>query len=163
VSTTRVYVPTTLRGLRTMLTADGIGPAPFLAHAVTAALRTAYGDGGEEEWEYAATSAAARTSLGLLAEGDEPRRVVVAADVEAVQAAAGPDPTLVEVREVVPFRGVAAVLVDTADAASDVAAAAAHWVDAERGDAAAERVVDRCLDRDLAWYATQEVDALLAR
>ena len=160
-SSIRVYVPSSSAGLRTLVANNGIGPAPFIAHAVTEDLRRAYPEGGEEELEYAAMAAAARTSLGLLVEGEAPRRVVVAVDAGTVVPLRDEDPTLVEVGEVVPYRRVAAVLVDSEDAADDVAAATAVWADAEAGDADAESVVDRCLDHDLAWYATQEIGDLL--
>ena len=58
-SGTRVFVPSTWSGLRSFVTADGIGPAPFFAHAVTDELRAAYPEGNDEEWEYAALTAAA--------------------------------------------------------------------------------------------------------
>lgn len=161
-SGTRVYVATSWRGLRGLVTADGLGPAPFFGHAVTDALRAAYPEGGEEEWEYAATAAAARTCVGLLDDEDPPRRVVVAVDADTVTPARDDDPTLVEVGEVVPFRRVAAVLVDTDDAAGDVAAARRAWPAATAGDPDAEAVLDRCLDHELAWYAVQEVGDLLA-
>ena len=45
------------------MTADGIGPAPFVGHAVTPAVREELPDVGEEEWEYAASTAAAQSSL----------------------------------------------------------------------------------------------------
>jgi uncharacterized protein DUF6912 len=161
VSGTRVFVATSWSGLRGIVVSDGIGPAPFFAHAVTDELRAAYPEGGEEEWEYAALTAAARTSLGLIGEDDATRRVVVAVDAETVLPAADEDPTVVEVGEVVPYRKIAAVLVDPVDAQDLVAEAAACWADAEAGDEEAERVVDRCLDLDLAWYATQEIGDLL--
>jgi hypothetical protein len=158
---TRVYVPSSWAGLRSLVTNDGIGPAPFLGHAVTDELRAAYPGGGEEEWEYVAMVAASRSSLGLIGEGDPPRRVVVAVDATTVVAAGDADPSVVEVAEVVPYRRLAAVLVDTPDAAGDVAVARDRWADAEGGDADAESVVDRCLDRELAWYAAQEIGDLL--
>ncbi len=161
-SGTRVYVASSWSGLRTLVTSDGLGPAPFAAHAVTPALQEAYADGGEEEWEYAAMAAAARTSLGLLADDDAPRRVVIAVDAEGVVPVDSEDPTEVEVGEVVPFRRVAAVLVDSADAEADVAAAIGCWADAEAGDEAAEATVERCSERELAWYANQEIGDLLA-
>lgn len=157
----RVYVATTWTGLQQIVTADGIGPAPFFAHAVTRALRAAWPDGEDEELEYAATSAAARTSLGLLTDEDPPRRVVLAVDAETVLESDDEDPTVVEVGEVVPMRLVAAVLVDTEDAAEDVAAAREAWPATLRGDADAEAVVDRCLDRELAWFAVQEIGELM--
>lgn len=161
-SSTRVFVPTSWSGLRGFVVSDGIGPAPFFAHAVTDDLRAAYADGGEDEWEYAALTAAARTSLGLIGEGDPARRVVVAVDAGTVVRAHDEDPTVVEVGEVIPYRRIAAVLVDPVDARDVVAAAAAAWAEAEAGDPEAEQVVDRCLDLDLAWYATQELGDLLS-
>lgn len=158
---TRVYVATTWRGLRRVVTADGIGPAPFFGHAVTRALREAWPDGGDEELEYAATTAAARTCLGMLTDEDPPRRVVLAVDAETVRESEDVDPTVVEVGEVVPMRLVAAVLVDTQDAADDVVAAREAWPRTLQGDAEAEAVVDRCLDHDLAWFAVQEIAQLL--
>jgi hypothetical protein len=128
---------------------------------VTRALRAAWPDGEDEELEYAATSAAARTSLGLLTDEDPPRRVVLALDAETVIESDDEDPTVVEVGEVVPMRLVAAVLVDTEDAAADVTAAREAWPATLQGDADAEAVVDRCLDRDLAWFAVQEIGELL--
>ncbi len=73
------------------------------------------------------------------------------------------DPTLVEVGEVVPFRRVAAVLVDLESTAEVVRAASAAWPEAEGGDEEALGVVERALDHDLAWYATQEIGDLLGR
>ena len=158
----RVFVATTWTGLQQIVTADGIGPAPFFGHAVTRALRAAWPEAGDEELEYAATLAAARTSLGLLTDEDPPRRVVLAVDAETVvEADDDADPTVVEVGEVVPMRLVAAVLVDTEDAADEVEAARAAWPAVLEGDADAEAVLDRCLDRDLAWFAVQELGELL--
>lgn len=158
----RVFVATTWTGLQQVVIADGIGPSPFFGHAVTRALRAAWPEAGDEELEYAATLAAARTSLGLLTDEDPPRRVVLAVDAETViEADDDADPTVVEVGEVVPMRLVAAVLVDTVDAADEVEAARAAWPAALEGDADAEAVVDRCLDRDLAWFAVQELGDLL--
>lgn len=156
--TTRVYVPTTMRGLRAVVSSDGIGPAPFAAHAVTDAVRTELADGSDEEWEYAAASAAALVSVGLLGDDDPPRRVVVAVDVPSVRAVASDDPTLVEVAEAVPLRRVAAVLADSGAAETDVAAAREAVLE---GAAGADRLLDRCLDHDLGWWAAQEIGALL--
>ncbi len=163
-SPVRVYVPTSLAGLRAMLAAGGLGPAPLLAHAVTRALRAQWPDAGDEEWEYAASAAAAQASLGLLARADcsAPRRVVVAVDVAVVrEQPAEADPTVVEVEEVVPLRRVAAVLVDDATAEADVRAGADRWAAAQDGDPGAVRAVERCQDHDLGWFATQEIDQLL--
>ena len=161
-SAVRVYVPSTLRLLAAMVAAGGVGPPPLPAHAVTEALREAWPEAGEEEWEYVALTAAARDSLGLRTEDDMPRRVVLALDADAVAPTQEGAPTLVEVGEVVPIRRVAAVHVDSPDAAAAVTSARAAWTRAEDGDEAAEAVVEECLDHELGWYAVQEVDALLA-
>jgi hypothetical protein len=157
---TRVYVPSTLGRLRSIVTSDGIGPAPFVAHAVTDAVRDAWPDGTEEDWEYAVSSAAALSSIGLLHDAEPARRVVIAVDVPAVRPAGVDDPTVVEVDDVVPFRWIGAVLADAADALEDVTAArdalAAHD---ERADALAER----CLDHELGWWAAQEIGDLLGQ
>jgi hypothetical protein len=158
VSSVRVYVPSTLGRLRAVVTADGVGPAPFVAHAVTDALRADYSDGGDEEWEYSASAAAAQSSLGLLLEDEPARRVVIAVDVPSARPAEDDDVTVVEVDEVVPMRRVAAVLADSADAEADVAAAR-DALAAGSGGAAA--LVDRCLDHELGWWAVQEISDLL--
>ena len=163
-SRTRVYVPSTWAGLRELVVSNGLGPPPMWAHAVTVGLRESYAEGGDEEWEYVALTAAARSSLALIAEDDVPRRVVVALDADTVLPGdVVDDPTVVQVGEAVPFRRVAAVLVDSADAQRDVRAARDAWAAADARDAEAERLVDRCLDRELAWFAAQEVGDLLAR
>ncbi len=155
---TRVYVPSTLGRLRGIVTADGIGPAPFVAHAVTDAVRVAYADGGDEEWEYAASTAAAQSSLGMLHDDEPARRVVVAVDVPSARAAGTVDPTVVEVDDVVPFRRIAAVLADAEDAEADVAAARDALV---AGSEDAEELGERCLDHELGWWAAQEIGDLL--
>ncbi|HJR37217.1 MAG TPA: hypothetical protein VJ819_02430 [Nocardioidaceae bacterium] len=161
-SGTRVYLPSTLSRLADVLASGAVGPAPLRGHAVTEALRTAWPDGGEEEWEYAALSSAAQDSVGLLTATDQPRRVVVVVDgVRAVPVEADDDPTLVEVREVVAAHTIAAVHSDSGRAEADVAAARDAWADAAAGDATASVVVERCLEHELGWFASQEIDDLL--
>lgn len=159
--TTRVYVPSSMALLRELLISGGIGPVPVLAHAVTDALRADLPDSGEEEWEYAALTAAAQDSLALIAEDDEPRRVVVVAEADSVVPVPGAEGGQVELDEVVPLRKVVAVHVDSDDAGEDVAAARASWPDAEAGDEAALATVERCLDHELGWFATQEIGELV--
>jgi len=160
VNTTRVYVPSTLSMVKEIVASGGIGPGPIVAHAVTDALRAEYPDGTDEDWEYAAMSAAAYESLALIAADDTMRRVVIAADSASVIPVERGDLTLVEVDEVIPEAKIAALLVDTEDAEPDVAAASTALVDAEGGDDAALTVVDRCMDRELAWFAGQEIGDL---
>jgi len=147
--------------LRELVISGGIGPVPVLAHAVTDDLRAAFADAGEEEWEYAALTAAAQDSLALIAEDDEPRRVVVVAEADSVVPVPGAEASQVELDEVVPLRKVVAVHVDSDDATEDVAAARARWPDAEAGDEAALATVERCLDHELGWFATQEIGDLV--
>jgi hypothetical protein len=157
--TVRVYVACTPGRLREVLAAGGIGPSPVHAHAVTAAVRAELADVGEEEWEYAASTAAAQASVALL-RGDEPaRRVVLAVDVPAVREVPELDPTLVEVDDVVPFRLVAAVLADSADAVPTVAAARDALA---TGAPDADLLLERCLGHELGWWGVQEVPELLA-
>jgi hypothetical protein len=156
---TRVYVPSSITGLKELLVSGGIGPVPLHAHAVTDDVRAALPDAAEEEWEYAVLNAAALDSVGLLTEDDPPRRVVVVAEAGSVTP--GSDGSLVEVDEVVPLRQVVAVHVDGDDAAEVVAAARAVWSEAEAGDEAATAAVERCLDHELGWFATQEIGDLV--
>jgi hypothetical protein len=157
-SVVRVYVPSSMRSLREVVDSREIGPAPIVAHAVTEALRIAYPDGGEEEWEYAAAAAAGLASIGLLS-GDEPaRRVVLAVDVPRVSSVDSEDPTAVRIDEATPFRRVAAVLADAAEAEPDVARARDALAS---GAADAEVAQERCLDHELGWWATQEIATLL--
>ena len=89
----RVYLPSTLPGLRALLETGELGRPPLPAYAVTGALREWYAEGDEEELEYAAMTLAARASVRLLDRAlvldptTPPRRVVVAAEVD-VRAAA---------------------------------------------------------------------------
>lgn len=164
---TRVYVPSTLSRLRAVLAAGLVSPGPFVAHAVTAAVRDALADSGEEEWEYAAATVAAQSAVALLTEDEPARRVVLAVDVPAGPAdpadptGRGPDPedpTLVEVGAAAPVRWLAAVLADSREAETVVAAARDAVA---RAAPEADRLLERCLDLELGWWAAQEVEMLL--
>lgn len=157
----RVYVPSTPTRLKAIVAADGVGPAPFLAHAVTDGLRAALADAGDEDWEYAASTTAAQSSLALLTDAEPARRVVLALDVAQVRPVGGDDVTLVEVDQPAPFRRIAAVLADDDGADAAVAAAREAWAQAEAEAPDAVELVERCLDHDLGWYATQEIGDLL--
>jgi hypothetical protein len=137
----RVYVPATLTLLARYVEEGGVGPAPVAARAVTTWLRQAWPEGDEEEWEYAALSAAADDAAGLLGPEDPPRRVVLAADVDDVVVQEGS--SAVHVDSAFPMTVVRAVHVDTDDL-----------------DRAASYDPDR--QGDLAWYAVQEIPDLLA-
>jgi hypothetical protein len=161
---TRVYVPLTWEGLRS-LQADGRLPAGP-AYAVTPGLRELYAASGmteEEDLEYVAMTVAARVSLTRLDPStDVARRVVVAVDAEVGPAASDEHPALVRLAADVPLARVASVHVDTPDLTGEVAAAAAALPAAAEGDAGAAALVDALDGEDLAWYAVQEVADLLA-
>lgn len=136
---TRVYLPLTSGALAALLS-DGRLDGPRRAHAVTQALREAWPDGDQEEWEYAALMAAGEDSWAARGPGDRPRRHVVAADVPSVEELGDrEDPTAVQVAADVPWKRVAAAHVDVLDHPDG-----------------AEPPAD-----DLAWFATQEVADLV--
>ncbi|MGI5443668.1 DUF6912 family protein [Streptomyces shenzhenensis] len=166
----RVYVPLTLPGLAEAHRTGELGTGPFVAYAVTPALREWYLSDDIEELEYAALNRAALASLRQLAadHGAPRRRVVVAVDVP--EGAAMPDPdrgldpaALGEVRVTgpVPLAKAAAVHADADDAEEDVAAAVTAVPAADEGDDDAQFVVDGAEDHELLWYATQEIPALV--
>jgi hypothetical protein len=168
----RVYVPLTLPGLAEAYKTGELGTGPFVAYAVTPALREWYLSDDIEELEYAALNRAGLASLRLLAAdpGAARRRVVVAVDVPDGTAQADPDRGLdpaalgeVRVTGSVALARAAAVHVDMDDAAADVTAAAEALAAADRGDDDAQFVVDGAEDHELLWYATQEIPNLVGQ
>ncbi|MFB8777425.1 DUF6912 family protein [Streptomyces broussonetiae] len=166
----RVYVPLTLPGLAEAYRTGELGAGPFVAYAVTPALREWYLSEDIEELEYAALSRAALASLRLLAAdaGAPRRRVVVAVDVSDGAATSDPDRGLdpealgeVRVAGSVALAKAASVHVDSDDAEADVAAAVAALEAADGGDDDAQFVVDGAEDHELLWYATQEIGNLV--
>ncbi|WP_131736355.1 DUF6912 family protein [Actinomadura roseirufa] len=161
----RVYLPSTLALLAGVHAAREIAPAPLTAYAVTPALREWYAGGDLEELEYAAMTAAARASLGLLAADPSAprRRVVLAAEIPDQSVARVPDDerALVAVSEPVPWKWIASAHVDELAAVPDVTAAIAALPAAEAGDDDALFTVDGAEGHELLWYATQELQDLL--
>ncbi|MFJ3302770.1 DUF6912 family protein [Streptomyces sp. NPDC086549] len=166
----RVYVPLSLPGLAEAYKTGELGAGPFVAYAVTPALREWYLSDDIEELEYAALSRAALASLRLLAAEPDAvrRRVVVAVDVADGAATADPDRALdpaalgeVRVAGAVRLAKAASVHVDADDAQEDVAAAAQALEAADGGDDDAQFVVDEAEDHELLWYATQEIPNLV--
>jgi hypothetical protein len=161
----RVYLPTTLTALTSLLRAGAIGPAPVHGYAVTPALREWYASGDLEELEYVAMAHAARASLRLLA--DDPRaarrRVVLAADVPDGQVSHNggfDEPTVVEVGTPVTMDQVVSAHVDDLLAVNDIAEAAAALPAADKGDDDAQFAVDGAEGHELLWYASQELGFL---
>ncbi len=160
----RVYLPSTLAGLRSAVAAGEISPPPLTACAVTPALREWYVEGDSEELEYVALTAAARASLRLLAADPSAprRRVVMAADVaDTTVRPAGTDRTEVSVSVAVPLAVVAAVHVDDGPAAAVVAAVLALPA-ADAGDEDAEFLLAETESHELQWYAAAEISELVA-
>lgn len=161
----RVYLPATFPVLRALLDTGSIGPAPVRGFAVTPSVREWYAEGDEEELEYAALREAAGASLRLLDTDPaaERRRVVVAAEVSdaLVQPRPELDRAVVSLSEPVALSAVAAVHADTADAEDAVRAAAAMALEADLGSEDAQFVVDGADGYELAWYASQEIGALV--
>lgn len=158
-----MYCALTLPALAAVLDA-GTLESP-VAYAVTPALREWYTDGDEEELEYAATTAAARASLRRLGDPAGPgRRVVLAADVPDAMARPAPevDRAAVRLSEPVALSQVISALVDDPSAVPDVRRAAVAVGAADAGDEDAEFAVDSVEDHELAWYAVQELAALVA-
>lgn len=161
----RVYLPATFPRLRALLAENALGPPPLRGFAVTPALREWYAVGDQEELEYAALREAAAASLRLVdTDPDaERRRVVVVAEVadDVVTPRPDLDRSVVSVAVVVPLADVVAVHADTAEAEEAVRAAAAVVLEADLGSADAQTVVDDTEGYELAWYATQEIGALV--
>lgn len=162
----RVYVPATTALLHELVTTSQLATAPVTAFAVTPGLREWYLDDDAEELEYAATLEAARASLRLIASDTSvaPRRVVVAADVPEAQVSIRDDLDrgVVRIGTPVPLRDIVSIHIDDADAENAVRAASSAIDAADLGDGAAQDAVDDAEGFELAWYATQEIEALLA-
>ena len=119
---TRIYIPLTASGLRSLGAHGVVGGAPFLAHAVTESVRASAPTAAQDEWEYAALNNAAQSSASLLSSG-ESCRIVAAADVspDLVGPAAPADSTVgsaVSISESVALKRIASFQVDD-DGSSD--------------------------------------------
>jgi hypothetical protein len=159
----RVYVPATVPMLAALRASGQLGAVE--GHAVTPALREWYAEGDEEELEYVAFTRAAQGALRLLRHDlDAPRRrVVVSADVPAalVHREDGElGSSAVRVTAPIELRSVAAIHVDSAGAADDVAAAVGVVEEALAGDPDAQFTVDGAEDHELEWYDVSELDTL---
>jgi hypothetical protein len=138
----RVYVPTTLDGLQRWYD-DDVLRAPVAAWAVTDTLRDELGDVGDEEAEYAVSTAAAEASLHLLVDERRKRGRRVVVVTELSYSVVQPDdesPGAVTVMAPIEGSRIDAVLADSDDVPLTGSG--------ESGD--------------LAWFATQEIVQLLA-
>ncbi|MET7637619.1 hypothetical protein [Streptomyces sp. NPDC005438] len=165
----RVYLPLTLSALRQAHGAGELGPAPRYGYAVTGELREWAGSEDQEELEYLALHQAAEASLRLLADDrEEPdhRRVVIAvewADAEVrTVTPEDDDPGRVRLEAPVPLDRVRAVHLDDPDHAPLVAEAAEALSRHPGPDReAAPEPVERIGERELLWYAPQEIAYLV--
>jgi len=161
----RVYLPATVPMLRSLLDDGELGSPPLRAFAVTPAVREWYVTSDVEELEYAALREAAAASLRLIDAdpGAARRRVVVVADLPDAEVTPKPqlERAVVELSAAVPLSRVAAVHADTAEAEPAVRAAANVVLEADLGSDDAQFVVDGAEGYELAWYATQEIGALI--
>jgi hypothetical protein len=163
----RVYLPATSTVLAALAGSGVLGPAPLTAFAVTPGLREYYLDDDLEALEYAASAEAARAALRLISADPTAakRRFVISADVPDHSVAVHDDLDLGVVRIAVeiPLAWCASVHADDADAEATVAVAADQIDAADLGDQSAEEAVDDAEGFELSWYATQEIDDLLAQ
>jgi hypothetical protein len=163
----RVYLPATSAVLASLASSAVLGPAPLTGFAVTPGLREYYLDDDLEALEYAAASEAARAALRLIAADPSAakRRLVVSADVPdgSVSVRDDLDRGVVRIAVEVPLAWCASVHADDAEAEQTVAAAAEQIDAADLGDPAAEEAVDDAEGFELSWYATQEIEDLLAQ
>lgn len=162
----RVYLPGTVATLRELARSSAVGAPPITAFAVTPGLREWYVDDDIDELEYAAAGEAARASLRLLSAdaGAVPRRVVLSAEIpdDQVEIRDDLDRGVVRLRASVSIERVAALHIDELDAEQIIAAAAASIDAADLGDDEAQAAVDDAEGYELAWFAVQELELLLA-
>jgi hypothetical protein len=162
----RVYLPATSTVLAALAASGVLAPAPLTGFAVTPGLREYYLDDDLEALEYAAAAEAARAALRLIAAdpGAAKRRLVVSADVPdgSVAVRDDLDRGVVRIAVEIPLAWCASVHADDADAEQTVAAAAEQIDAADLGDPAAEEAIDDAEGFELSWYATQEIEDLLA-
>lgn len=182
----RVYVPATIAMLRELVEQREIRAINDTAFAVTPTLREAYASGDDEELAEVAMNEAARAVLRLLAQdlegaqppadregdeasaadtGDSPgpvyRRAVIAADLAGTTLRPDLDDAVVRLAGPVPYKRIAAVHVDLAEAEPQVAKAVDIIDAADLGDTDAEFVLGDAEDHQLAWYGAQELPFLL--
>ena len=166
----RVYLPATMSVLRSLVD-EGRLTGPHTAFAVTPQLREFFAlsdaETDVEELEYAALLTAARASLRLL--DIDPlaprRRVVLAADLPDEAVTPMDDPHVergaVRVTADVRMHDVASAHIDGEEAEEDVRAAVNVVLEADLGSEDAQFVVDQAEGHELAWYASQEIGAVL--
>ena len=143
----RIYVPATWPMLKTLVKTGVLDPIGGTAFALTPGLRESDTSGDDE--------------FGLGEDSTPARRVVVSADLENVTLRPDLDDGAVRIAGCVPFEAIAAVHVDTEEAAYAVREAAGAVDAADLGDLDAEFLVGEAEDHELAWYNPSEVAFLV--
>ncbi|MCW2598973.1 MAG: hypothetical protein JWM02_802 [Frankiales bacterium] len=161
----RVYLPSTLTALRSLLDTGVVGEPPLPGYAVTPALREWYAEGDLEELEYIALTLAAKASVRLLDADQDAvrRRVVVVVEVPdpVVEPATHVDRAAVRISDPVALKLVHAVHVDDPSAIPDVTVAADAVIEADLGSEDAAFRMEQAEGHELQWYASQEIGPLL--
>ncbi len=159
----RVYLPSTLTRLQTLLDESAVTGAPLPGYAVTDDVRAFYDEGDDEELEYLALDLAAAASVRLLDADPSAarRRVVVVVESLRVETVPRVDRAAVRILDDVALRDVKAVHVDDPAAIPDVTAAADAVVAADLGSEPSKLLVEEAAGHELGWYATQEIGTLL--
>lgn len=146
---TRIYVPANAAMLRTLADTGEVKPVSAV-HVVSAWLRGEAPRADVEDLEYTAFDDAAAASLALLA-GQAPRRVVISADVPDDRVREHGEGTGADFDGSVKAKQVAAIHVDDAEAAAQIAAALAE--ETPDLDLIGANVLD--------WYAPTELQDVL--
>ncbi|SDD44605.1 DUF6912 family protein [Glycomyces harbinensis] len=146
----RIYIPADVAMLAHLAEAGEVRPVATV-HAVTAWLTGAAPGADVEDLEYTAFADAATASVGLLA-GQVPRRVVISADVPEALVIERAEGTEADFEGGVSLKQVAAIHVDDAAAAEEIAAELAS------GSPDLGLIEANVLD----WYAPEELQELLA-
>lgn len=147
---TRIYLPADVAMLAHLAETGEVAPVATV-HTVTAWLTGAAPGANEDDLEYTAFADAATASVALLA-GQVPRRVVISADVPEALVIERAEGTEADFEGTVSLKLVAAIHVDDATAAEEIAAELAS--DSPDLDAIEANVLD--------WYAPSELQDLLA-
>ena len=166
----RLYVPATLDELDaatvTATTASWTVPGRP-AHAVTSALASSLPDEDDEGLEWHAFLAAAHDSLLRIADAPDGVRLRVVVTVEVpddvVQAPRDPGAAASQVcvTDDLPGTPIIAVHVDEPEASSDITEVLDAAVSEGPGaDARLDDAIQRVTDRDLLWYAPEELRAI---
>jgi len=147
----RVYVPASAATLLHLAESGAVEPLTTV-HTVTSWLEREAPGADVEDLEYTAFADASMASIGLLV-GQAPRRVVISADVPEHLVSELGEGTAAEVSGSVTLKQIAAIHMDDADAAVDIAAVLGSAEDPDL-DVVEAHVLD--------WYAPAELQELLA-